>query len=604
MTDDLEQTTIAPQEAYEATGDAASAAAVRSPATGGPVGRARWAIAAGVVAVVAVATVLAINLFTGRAANAIVLGYVPSDSIMYGEVRMDLPGDQRANVGSFLSKFPGFADQSAIETKIDEILDRLVGGATNGQHAFSSDIKPWYGGQLAFSVGSLPDPSTMTAPDPSAMPDARALLLVSVSDQVAAKSWFDALIAESGATTTTETYGGATLTVISGEGGHSGAYALLDGKVAVVGDVASVKAAVDTKGAGSFGATPDLNVALDATTGDHVGFVYLAVRPLLDWSSQVSSSDVPGLEPGSALAGLVPDWAAFALRVEGDGLVMESLAPQTAAATVGEARASAVADHVPAGAILLSVSHDYGKGILGLLDTYRSEPSLKSAVETIDQALGVLGGADAAAGWIGDLGVTVTKTDTGIEGGLVIVPTDPAAATRLFTSLRTMVSLGGSAAGVTVRDEQYAGTTITIVDLGDLESLSELGGVSPEMLGTAVLPTGRVELAYAVTDGVVVLGSGPSFVQHVLDTTPATSIGSNDRYKALVGRIGQGSGTGFVDITAIRELVESTMAGASAVDLADYEQNVKPFLVPLDALISSTSVRDDIARSTVIITVK
>jgi hypothetical protein len=167
-----------------------------------------------------------------------------------------------------------------------------------------------------------------------------------------------------------------------------------------------------------------------------------------------------------------------------------------------------------------------------------------------------------------------------------------------------MVSLGGSAAGVTVRDEPYAGTTITIVDLGDLESLSELGGVSPEMLGTAVLPTGRVELAYAVTDGVVVLGSGPSFVQHVLDTTPATSIASNERYKALVGRIGQGSGTGFVDITAIRELVESTAAGASVADLADYEQNVKPFLVPLDALISSTSVKDDIARSTVIITVK
>ena len=33
---------------------------------------------------------------------------------MYGEVRLDLPGDQRAEIGEFLSKFPGFADQAAL----------------------------------------------------------------------------------------------------------------------------------------------------------------------------------------------------------------------------------------------------------------------------------------------------------------------------------------------------------------------------------------------------------------------------------------------------------------------------------------------------------
>jgi hypothetical protein len=604
MTDDLDQTTIVPQETYEPAGEAAPAAAVVPPPTTATGGRYRWAIATGVVVLVVLATVLAISLFTGRAANAVVLGYVPSDSIMYGEVRMDLPGDQRAAVGGFLSKFPGFADQSAIETKLDEILDRLVSSATNGDQGYNSDIKPWFGGELAFSVGALPDPSSLSADPSSAMPDAHALVLVSVNDEAAAKAWLDALIAESGASTSSESYGDASLTLIEGEGGQQGAYALLGGKVAVVGDVSSVKAAVDTKGAGSFGATADLKTALDSTSGDHVGFVYMAVRPLLEWSSQVSPSQVPGLQPGSALAGLVPDWAAFALRVEGDGLVLESLAPRTEGMDVGEARTSPVADHVPAGAIVLSISHDYGKGILKVLDTYRSDATLKPTVDGIDQALGVLGGTDAAVGWIGDVAITVTRTDTGVEGGLIIAPTDQPAAARLFTSLRTMLALGGSAAGVTVRDEEYAGSTITIVDLGDIESLAALGGVSPEMLGTQGLPTGHIELAYAITDQVVVIGSGPGFVKHVLDTTAATSIASNDRYKALVSRVGQGSGIGFVDLAAIRELLESAMVNAGASDRADYEQNVKPFLEPLDALISSNSVKGDIVRSRVIVTVK
>jgi len=601
MTDDLEQTTIVPGDQYEPAGEAAPAAMVVPPQANATGGRLRWVVAAGVVMLVVLATAFAISLFTGRAANATVLGYVPNDSIMYGEIRMDLPGDQRANVAGFLSKFPGFADQSTIETKIDEIFDRMVGGATDGDQAYSSDLKPWFGGELAFSVGALPDPSTLqAAPEGSGMDGARFLALASVKDPVIARAWFDEAVAGTGSSASTETYSGADLSVIDGKG----AYAILDGKVAVIGDLASVKAAVDTKGAGAFAATPDLKTALDATSGDHVGFVYLAVRPLVEWSSQVGGATVLGIEPGGAMAELVPDWAAFALRVEGDGLVMESLAPETAAGAPGESRASKVAEHVPAGAIALSISNDYGKGILAMLNTYRADPSLKSTVETIDQALGVLGGADAAASWIGDLGIAVVRTDTGVEGGIVIAPTDSAAATRLFTSLRTMVALGGSAAGIDVRDESYAGTTITIIDLGDLEGLAALGGVSPDMLGAGGLPTGHIELAYAITDQVVVIGAGPGFVKHVLDTTADTSIASNDRYKSLVGRAGQGSGSGFLDITAIRELIEPAMASMGGADLADYEQNVKPFLVPLDAVVASNSVKDGVVRSRVIVTVK
>jgi hypothetical protein len=215
----------------------------------------------------------------------------------------------------------------------------------------------------------------------------------------------------------------------------------------------------------------------------------------------------------------------------------------------------------------------------------------------------VLGGPDAAIGWIGDVGVVVAQTDSGVDGGLIIVPTDRAAAERLFTSLRTLVSLGGSAAGISLRDETYAGQTITIVDLGDVRDLAALGGVPTDDLGVDV-PTGHVELAYAITEQVVILGSGPGFVQHVLDTTPETSIASNERYKALVGRVGQGAGIGFLDITAIRGLIETAVVRMGVTDVSEYEQEYKPFLEPFDAVITSTSVKDGLYRTRAIVTVK
>lgn len=601
--DDLEKTTIAPQEAYEPADAAAPAASVQPSQTSAG-SRYRWPIAAGVVALVLLGTALAISLFSGRAANAVVLGYVPSDSLMYGEVRMDLPGDQRANLGAFLSKFPGFADQSTIETKIDEILDRLVGSASNGEQSYSSDVKPWFGGEVAFSVGALPDPSALQAPDAS-MDDARFLALMSVKDEATTLAWFDSVIAEaeSGSQRSSEAYGNTTIYTFVGPNRPPGAYAVLDGKVVVIGDLTSVRAAVDTKGNGTFGSNADVKAALDATTGDHVGFVYVAVRPLMDWAMRAGqASGAPGLS-SELLGGLLPDWGAFALRVEGDALRMESIAPKAPDVPFAAPKDSSVALHVPNTAIALSVSPAYGDGLLKWLDIYRSEPSMKESMDTIDQALGVLGGAEAAVGWIGDLGITVTRTEDGIEGGMVIAPGDRAAADRFFTSLRTLASLGGSSLGVSVRDEAYAGTTITIVDLGSVADLAGLAGFPSDMLGRGAGTDAHIQLAYAVRDDVIAVGSGPGFVRHVLDTTAETSLASSQRYKDLVARAGEGAGT-FVDLAAARELFETALSATEPAGVARYEQEVRPFLLPFDALVGSSAVQGDVVHNTVIVTVR
>jgi hypothetical protein len=442
------------------------------------------------------------------------------------------------------------------------------------------------------------------------MAQARYLVLVSIKDESGVTAWFKGVSTSSGLTMTDQAYNGVNLTLLDGGSGAQGAYAVLGGKVAVFGDVASVKAAVDTQGRGPFASQPNPKAALDATDSSHLGFMYIDMAALFDWSSKVSQvggSSAPGLGVESgALRAMLPDWEGLALRVEGDAVVLEAAAdrPDT---TVGPSdnRTSSLTDHVPAGALVVGVGHDVGATLIDTLNLYRAEPSMKSLTDGVDQGVGLLGGVDGAVGWIGDAGYVVNPADGGIEGGLLIAPKDRAAADRVFTSLRTLVAVGGSQAGIAVSDEPYAGTTITTIALGDVGGLLGQAGVQPGQLGLgAGLPSGHVELAYAVTDQVVVIGSAPSFVKHILDTTPATSIAGTDRYKSLVGRVGNGTGVTFVDIAAIRGLIESAMAGADPSAVAKYEQEVKPFLAPFDALIESSSVKGDVENGKFIITVK
>lgn len=596
---------------FEPTVDAAPAMPVQSSESTPRQRPLRWPIAIGLVAlVVAVSAVVGI-LVTGKAPHAKVLGYVPDGTIVYGEARLDLPGDQRSALASFLSRFPGFADQAAVETKLNEVMDRIVGGVTNGDQAYTKDIQPWFDGELAFAVGPLPDPATVSRGGSSTTGRARFLVLVSIKDEAKATTWFKSVATSSGVTLSDEAYDGVNLTILAGEGAMQGAYAVLDGKVAVVGDVDSVKAAADTQGKGPFAGQASPRAALDGTDSGHVGFLYVDTAALLDWASRLSqaggSSVAPGLDfSTSTLRGLIPAWEGLALRIEGDAVVLEA-AVDRPAGNIGptDNRASIVANHVPASALVVGVGHDVGAMLIDMLNLYRSEPSMKSLADGIDQVAGVLGGVDGAVAWIGDAGYVVNEAEGGIEGGVVIVPTDRAAADRTITSLRTLLSLGAAQAGLSITDEAYAGATITTIDLGDIAALAGQAGVPADPSGTGLtLPTGHVQLAYAVTDQVVVIGSGAAFVKHVLDTTAAASIASADRYKALLGRIGSGTGSVYVDITGIRGLIESAMAGADPAAVAQYEQEVKPFLAPFDALIESSSVKDNVANGKFIVTVK
>ena len=188
------------------------------------------------------------------------------------------------------------------------------------------------------------------------------------------------------------------------------------------------------------------------------------------------------------------------------------------------------------------------------------------ATQQLEQVVGVFGGVEGLVGWIGDVAVVVNDPGEGFEGGLLIQPTDATKAENLFLTIRGMLSLGGASMGLTVTDEQHGDATITTVDFGELRTLMDMTGESVpaadlDMFGGA---DAHLQLSWTVTDDLVVVGLGPDFVRHVLDTEPGASLAQSDRFESLLARTGtENAGQWFVDVAAIRLALEAARRGCA-----------------------------------------
>jgi hypothetical protein len=301
---------------------------------------------------------------------------------------------------------------------------------------------------------------------------------------------------------------------------------------------------------------------------------------------------------------------AFRLRVEGDAVVMDSAAPAVEGGPGPDSdHANAVAAWAPPTTIGLAAGNDVGATLQETLDQFTAQPGMEDVADQIQEATGILGGVDGIVGWMGDTGVIVLADGENPAGGLVSVPTDPEAASRFFTTIRSFLTLGGGELGVTVTDEDHNGTTITVVDLGSLEDLAgaagALGGGAVPAPAPGTVPSDPVKLAFAATDDVVVIATSADVVKAVLDAGPGPSLADDARYQAAVGRVGaEHTGVSYVDITAVRTLIESHLDEASAEERAEYEESIKPFLTPFDTFAAATTVGGDVNGNHAIVTVK
>ncbi|MBA2382300.1 MAG: DUF3352 domain-containing protein [Chloroflexi bacterium] len=536
----------------------------------------RWMLALVGVLIVAAVSFLIVSLVGGRPATSTAMSYMPTNTFSYSEVRLDLPGDQRTKVASFLKAFPGFTDQSQIEPKLNELLDRIVSSASDGKQTWTRDIQPWFGGQISLGVG-LPDSSASSMNSMSGING--SLFVATIKDRGKAIAWLTSTTESS--TLNQSTYGDADL-FVAAEGGGQFAAAIND-KVLLAGSTTAVKAAIDSGGKGELANQDDMKAAVATLDKDYVLFSVVRIRTYADALIALAATSQPGAldntQIDETLLGMIPAWTASTARFENDAIVASSVSPSWAIGYDTTNRPSELLGHVPAKTIAYAEIHDVGPALNAILAKFRTLPEAKPAFDQFDQALSILGGFDSAFGWWGDSALVVSSLGDGTVGaGLVVKPRDAALADRLFTTLNGFLGLAGGNQGIVVRTEDHNGTKITIIDFS--ASMAQSGGTLP--------PGYKPEFAWATTKDVSVVGYGSAFVAAVLDAGPGNSLNDDARFKALLGRVGADNiGVTFVDLAAIRAVVEPLAEAALPSDKwTYYTTEIQPYLKPLDGVIS------------------
>jgi hypothetical protein len=555
--------------------------------------RGRWAVAIGALALIIIGTGAVLALVSGRSgATSELVGHMPASTTQYVEFRLDLPADQRAKFASFIQHFPGFQDSANLDQKVTEALDRLLGSATNGEQTYSKDIAPWFDGDIAIGTSQVATDATAqndaTAESGmAALAEQRVLVALTIKDSAAAVAYVDRV---SEGSFTQSSYNGADLWLGEEKDGHRQAYAST-GKLLFIGDEASVKEAIDTKGDGTLDSRPGMQATIDRAR-DSAGFMYQDLRASLT----TMLSDLPGFDTSQTqiddeLLKLLPEYVSSTFRFENDAIALDSFQPRgELGANIANAH-TALADHLPPTTFAAFEANDFGGGLLELVNRIRQLPEAKPAFDQIDPAIGLLGGWDGVLGWWGDTAVAFAKIGDDIGGGLVIAPKDAADARQLFDTIRSFIALGGQGQ-IDVKDENYKGVKISTIDVGALAQL----GASMSGGGTEApsIPPGTALISFAVADDVVVIGSGPSFVKAVIDAGAGQSLADDGRFQSLIGRVGaENVGWSYVDLTAARTLIEPLIREYAPEAAKTYETELKPYLEPFDALVGASKVEGD-----------
>ena len=583
---------VEPQPVTTAPAAAIGGDAGESPSAkaGRPKGLVRWGVALLTVAVMVGVVSVAAALLAAGTSTSVVQGWLPNDTVAYLEIRADLPGDQRAKVGDLLAKFPGFADQASLDAKIDEALERILEGSGV---SWTTDIKPWLGGEVglavtavAFDLAQTPGlGSALDGPDLGMAPDDGAVALIAVKDAAAATAWVSG---ELGGKQTTETYAGGEITIVSGLLKNNLAFAVRD-SVMILGPEKTVKASLDTAGASAVASSESFTAARKTAPASYVAYGYVDTQAFAD-AALAAAGDQADLPAAclDAMVGKVPAWAAGSARAEDDALVFTANLETAESSSTAKDSASAIASHLPASTVAAIEVRDLGAGLVAGLESLKTtlacDPSAASTIDEVEQALAAVGGAEALIGWAEDTAVAATVDGTAWGGGLAATVSDEAAAASALAQVKALLAFGGAEMGVSSREEAYGDGTLLVISLP-----------SDEVAFGAPLP----EIAATVQGGVFVLGT-IDFVKAVVDTSAAESLAKDPVYERAISLAGgDGLSDAFVDIAGIRAGIEAMIP---AEEKAGYETEIKPFLVPLEAFASVVEAPGATAVSRSVIT--
>jgi hypothetical protein len=558
------------------------AAPVTPVATAGP-SKARWFVAIG-VAVVAIGAAVAGFLLVNGTSTPEALLYVPGDAAAVVEIRPDLPGDQLEQMGKLISHFPGFADLSTLDQKVDQALTKLFRNTGGTGVDYTTEIKPWLSGPLYIAVRKG-DATTTSSMAPFGM-----LISLTTDGQVTCANAFK------GQTTTTESYNGTDLVFVSGSEigcatkDHQG----------LLGDRTSLKAAIDTKAAGNGIVTSaTYKAATAALTGDHLATAFYDFQAYFGLLEDMME-DLPGsaANPFQLANVSLPAWAMMGIRAEGDAIVMDAKTPVPAQPSGGPsflalpaAHPSGIAPLVPADAVAFIEGQGAGVGLENMITQLRTMPELDEQLKVLDGVVDL----NTMLGWIQDAGVVVTGGDSPTTS-IVLLAADEAAAAEKAGSIGAVIGLIGLQApdAVSVHDSTVNGVKITTLTITDAEAL--LGGSGLDV------PAGPVEISYAVKGRALIFGVGTSAIEQLVNVQAGAWLADDAAFKRVAARgVSPSAVTMYVAIPKVLELVESAMPADA---LTTWNSDVKPYLEPLEAIYFVTESEGDLAETTAILSVK
>jgi hypothetical protein len=542
----------------------------------------RWIIAGAVVLCVALVTGAGVFVLSGASGSkSLTASAAPKGTLMFLEVRTDLPGDQHAKLADFMSHFPGFKDRGQFDTALDEMLNRLT-GAVSPDLTYTSAFKPWMEGEVSIAVTSLgmggygmssanapaaiasptdgvfpmTEPSLPALNQSSASPGAVAIF--ALKDRAAAENWVASEVIKTASKTTSEDYAGTKVYTL-GSGVDAGAYAFTDHDL-VLGTVAAVKASLDTKTQGSLADDANYQSAMGALSGDSLARFYMNSRALVSYyldsyNTMMKSFGSVGATPSLPIStNDVPAWVVGSVRAESNEMIVNVVMPHTAGTAQGN-HTGTLASALPGSTVVVTEVHSIGKLVTTALTAMESKMPGDSSLKSIKDALGLIGGVD----WLGDGAAVVTKDGATYGGGLVVQAGDASTANAKVALIGNMVALGGSSLKLTSRTETYKGVDITVVTIPS----------------NPVSTVGSVEVAVAAKGNLIVAGYGDAFVKAVIDTTPATSLASQSDYSTVMAATGSNNAeSAYVNIPALEDQIGQAVFGISP---SKWNLNYKPY---------------------------
>ncbi len=570
-------------------------------APGRPV-RPRWAavvVAMVVVLAASIGVVLGAFLIGPRGgAAAAAAGYVPANATIYYEMRLDLPGDQRAMLEQFLGHFSGVDLDTVLGEGLDTALDKAFTTSASG-YSYTKDLKPWLNGQVA--VALIGYPSMSGGSDSASMPT--ALLFIGARDATAATDLLTRFrndASSRGSEATSEQYAGTTIWNWTTVGATSfgqplaiSATVTADQLIVGVGkDVLHTALDVHAGKADSLADRSEFRDGLARLPVDRVLTYAIDAHAIADAISKELASASPGV--AAALNSFTQSTASFGVgsaRFEGSRIVADA-ATTFDSGTQARGAPSGLTSHVPGDAMVYAASADVGPMLAKFADAVKSAIAATPNADQLQQFEAALGtDLKSFVSWIGDVAFVASWDENEPSMGLVITPKDAHQASVRLLQLQGLLQLGSANGGpkATISEAQHGDARITTITF---DTGSATG-----------VPAWATTVQYTVIDDRVVIGLGQKFVASVLDTTDASSLAGQQRFRDAASAAGGSADEAafWLDLAKVRDAIVSALPADTA---AQYHTLAETWVKPFDYMIAVSHASGSTLTNRSVIAVK